>query len=125
MRMKTPIRYAVFSLLGAFILPVASADNIGVVLDGHDYDNSIDIVYLADSQRVKYANITGCSRPNGQIIPASTSVTQFKNGDGVYIGLSSVTYNLSQGRFYLSSEVGDLKCDGADYSDELFAGGFD
>jgi len=125
MKMKTPVRYAVFSLLGALNIPAVGAANIDIVLDGHEYPNSNDIIYHSDSQKVKYASITACTRENGQVIPASTSATQFRTGDGVHIGLSSVVYNLSQGRFYMSSEVGDLICGGGVYKDGLFDNGFD
>jgi hypothetical protein len=125
MKTKNRLRCAVLSLIGSLSLPVTSIANVVVVLDGYEYSNAANVVYRTDNQKVQNLDISGCNTNGNQAIPTPISATTLKTDDSVHIGLASVMYNLSQSRFYLTSELGDVICGGGIYKDTLFAGGFD
>ena len=123
MRMRNLPKLATLALVMCGMSSMASA-NVAFVLDGHTYSSPPNIVYRTDNQKVKNPNVTACTS-NGITVPNMNFGTTFKTGDNVHIGLSTVQYNLSQGRLYLTSVFGNVICNSGVYVDNLFTGGFE
>ncbi|KAA3639154.1 MAG: hypothetical protein DWP95_11090 [Proteobacteria bacterium] len=102
---------------------VATA-NVVFVLDGHTYSSPADIIYRTNNQKVLNPNVINCLS-GGIPVPNLEVGTTFKTGDNIHIGLSAIHYNLNQSRFYLTSVLGNVICNGGVYDDGLFIGGFE
>jgi|GEM_PF-1780639 len=123
MRMRNVIKPAILALVASGMTSAAVADT-AFVLDGYKYSSPINIVYRTDNQKVKNPDITNCTAAGIPVVDIQIGTT-LKTGDNIHIALNAVNYSLAQGRFYLTSVLGNVICQDGVYEDDLFVGGFE
>lgn len=123
MRMRNLVKLALMVLVTLGISSVNAAQ-VEFVLDGYKYNSPVDIIYRTDNKKVKNPLVQDCTS-NGLAVPDLSVGTTFQTGDSIHISLSSVQYNLSHGRLYLSTVLGNVICQGGVFDDVLFMGEFE